>query len=127
MWSHYPRKEMLEHQGIPVSETNLAEVYQNAGYKTALIGKWHLGFGPEHLPQNRGFDYHYGFLGAFSRYTEEEKILLGNVLSFKIILDAKSKIFLCRDGLPPKEPFLKKRLGVKCTGWCSLCRIDCVK
>ncbi len=69
----YPRKEMLEHQGIPVSETNLAEVYQKAGYKTVLIGKWHLGFGPEHLPNNRGFDYHYGFLGAFSLFTPERK------------------------------------------------------
>ncbi len=69
----YPKKDMLEHQGIPVSETSLAEVYQKAGYKTALIGKWHLGFGTEHLPMNRGFDYHYGFLGAFTRYTPEEK------------------------------------------------------
>ena len=33
----------------------------------------------------------------YVHYTEEEKILLGNVLSFKIILDAKSKIFLCND------------------------------
>jgi len=69
----YPRKEMLEHQGIPVNEVNLAEVYQNAGYETALIGKWHLGFGAEHLPNNRGFNYHYGFLGAFSLFTPERK------------------------------------------------------
>jgi len=69
----YPSKDMLEHQGIPLNETSLAEIYQKAGYRTALIGKWHLGFGPEHLPKNRGFDYHYGFLGAFSRYTEEKK------------------------------------------------------
>lgn len=69
----YPSKDMLEHQGIPLSEVSLAEVYQNAGYETALIGKWHLGFGTEHLPINRGFNYHYGFLGAFTRYTPEEK------------------------------------------------------
>lgn len=69
----YPSKDMLEHQGVPLNEVSLAEVYQNAGYETALIGKWHLGFGTEHQPLNRGFDYHYGFLGAFSRYTPEEK------------------------------------------------------
>lgn len=68
----YPTKDMLEHQGIPHHEISLAEVFQKAGYKTGLIGKWHLGFGAEHLPQNRGFDYHYGFLGAFTRYTEKE-------------------------------------------------------
>ena len=69
----YPSKDMLEHQGIPTSEVSLAEVYQQAGYETALIGKWHLGYGTQHMPINRGFDYHYGFLGAFSLYTPERK------------------------------------------------------
>ena len=69
----YPRKEMLLRQGIPLNEITLPELFQVAGYSTALIGKWHLGYGDDFQPQQRGFDYHYGFLGAFSRYTPEKK------------------------------------------------------
>ena len=32
-------------------------------YDTALIGKWHLGLETPNMPNNRGFDYFYGFLG----------------------------------------------------------------
>jgi len=34
-----------------------------AGYRTAMVGKWHLGLGEPNLPNLRGFDYFYGFLG----------------------------------------------------------------
>ncbi|XP_045155420.1 arylsulfatase G [Echinops telfairi] len=46
--------------GLPLKETTLAEVLQQAGYVTGMIGKWHLGHhGPYH-PNFRGFDYYYG-------------------------------------------------------------------
>ena len=51
----------------------MAEVLQEAGYKTGIIGKWHLGFGKEHKPNHRGFDYQYGFYGAFSLYTPNHR------------------------------------------------------
>lgn len=41
----------------------LPEKLKNAGYKTALIGKWHLGLEKPNLPNLRGFDYFHGFLG----------------------------------------------------------------
>ena len=41
----------------------LPEVLQNAGYHTAIIGKWHLGFEDPNIPNSRGFDYFKGFLG----------------------------------------------------------------
>ena len=34
-----------------------------AGYKTAIVGKWHLGLKSPNLPNDRGFDYFAGFLG----------------------------------------------------------------
>ena len=34
------------------------------GYKTAHIGKWHLGYTPETMPNNQGFDYSFGHMGG---------------------------------------------------------------
>ncbi len=41
----------------------LPEVLKQAGYDTALVGKWHLGLEAPNLPNLRGFDYFKGFLG----------------------------------------------------------------
>jgi arylsulfatase A-like enzyme len=39
----------------------IADVFKNAGYHTALIGKWHLGLKSPNLPNDRGFDYFHGW------------------------------------------------------------------
>ena len=46
--------------GLPASEITLAEQLKKAGYKTACIGKWHLGHKEQYLPTNNGFDYYFG-------------------------------------------------------------------
>ena len=47
--------------GIPLDERFLPEFLQDAGYETAIFGKWHLGFfKPEFLPLSRGFDHQTG-------------------------------------------------------------------
>lgn len=46
--------------GLPASEITLAEQLKKGGYKTAAIGKWHLGHEEEYLPTNNGFDYYFG-------------------------------------------------------------------
>jgi arylsulfatase len=46
--------------GLPDSETTLAQVLKTAGYRTACIGKWHLGSPASYLPTNRGFDEFFG-------------------------------------------------------------------
>ena len=46
--------------GLPDREMTIAEQVKKAGYRTALIGKWHLGHKQEYLPTNHGFDYYYG-------------------------------------------------------------------
>ncbi len=43
--------------------TFLPQMLKKAGYQTALIGKWHLGLDSPNLPNERGFDHFYGFLG----------------------------------------------------------------
>ncbi|MGI9545626.1 MAG: sulfatase family protein [Flavobacteriaceae bacterium] len=46
--------------GLPRSEITLAEKLREAGYRTACIGKWHLGHKERYLPTNNGFDYYFG-------------------------------------------------------------------
>ncbi|MBI5769395.1 MAG: sulfatase-like hydrolase/transferase [Verrucomicrobia bacterium] len=48
--------------GLPVAEKTLANRLSDAGYATALVGKWHLGGTAEFHPQRRGFDEFFGFL-----------------------------------------------------------------
>lgn len=48
--------------GLPDSETTLAERLQDAGYATALLGKWHLGGSAPFHPHRHGFDEFFGFL-----------------------------------------------------------------
>lgn len=59
--------------GLPLQERTLADALRQAGYATAIVGKWHLGeFKPEYLPLARGFDHHYGhYLGAIDYFTHE--------------------------------------------------------
>lgn len=51
-----------EKLGLPLSEKTIADLLRAAGYRTGLVGKWHLGFSKAHHPQARGFDEFFGFL-----------------------------------------------------------------
>ncbi len=47
--------------GIPADRVTLAQALKGAGYRTAMMGKWHLGYSKdEFLPVGRGFDYWFG-------------------------------------------------------------------
>ena len=46
---------------INLDETMIAEVFQRAGYSTAVFGKWHSGMQHPYHPNSRGFDEFYGF------------------------------------------------------------------
>lgn len=59
-------------KGIPVEETLISKVLQDAGYFTGAIGKWHMGIDPQYHPNRRGFDDYYGFLGGGHRYFPEQ-------------------------------------------------------
>jgi arylsulfatase A-like enzyme len=45
---------------LPAKEITMAEMLHDAGYATAMFGKWHLGAQPYSQPQNKGFDEFYG-------------------------------------------------------------------
>jgi arylsulfatase A-like enzyme len=55
--------------GLREGEVTLGEVLRGAGYRTGLIGKWHLGHGrPEQLPTRHGFDTFVGLAGGCVDY-----------------------------------------------------------
>jgi len=60
--------------GLPTDEWLLPQVLKEAGYQTAIIGKWHLGHAdPKFWPRQRGFDYQYGpMIGEIDYFTHKE-------------------------------------------------------
>jgi arylsulfatase A-like enzyme len=79
MTGRYPMRHGLQvgvvrpwaQYGLPLEERTLAQALKDSGYRTAVVGKWHLGhFAPEYLPTRRGFDRQYGhYNGQIDYYT----------------------------------------------------------
>jgi arylsulfatase A-like enzyme len=55
-------------QGLRATGRSLPQLLKNSGYRTALIGKWHLGYKKEFSPQAHGFDYFFGFKSGLIDY-----------------------------------------------------------
>lgn len=51
-------------EGMPARKFTIAEAFKEAGYRTGHIGKWHLGYTPETMPNGQGFDYSFGHMGG---------------------------------------------------------------
>lgn len=66
MSGKYPSKvlesfELSRGRGLHSKNNNLLSGLKTRGYKTALIGKWHLGEEKNFSPNDHGFDYFFGF------------------------------------------------------------------
>jgi arylsulfatase A-like enzyme len=59
--------------GLATDEYLLPQALKDAGYSTAIVGKWHLGHAdPKYWPRQRGFDYQYGpLIGEIDYFTHE--------------------------------------------------------
>lgn len=59
--------------GLPTDEWLLPEALRDAGYETALVGKWHLGHADQkYWPRQRGFDHFYGaMVGEIDHFKHE--------------------------------------------------------
>ncbi|NBS91392.1 sulfatase, partial [bacterium] len=71
--------------GLSLDETTLPQLLKNAGYKTGMVGKWHLGSTEKFNPINRGFDEYFGFLGGANSYTDGKTIVSNIVRGTKTV------------------------------------------
>lgn len=60
--------------GLVGWERTMAELFSDAGYATAMFGKWHLGDQPGRYPTDQGFDVWYGIANTTdeSQYTTQQ-------------------------------------------------------
>lgn len=61
-----------EFLGLPLTETTIAERLKKLGYKTGLVGKWHLGMEPHFHPGKRGFDEYWTYRRGSHDYFSAE-------------------------------------------------------
>ena len=54
--------------GLPPSHPTLPSLLKKAGYSTALVGKWHLGYLPDFSPLKSGYDQFFGIFGGAADY-----------------------------------------------------------
>lgn len=82
MTGRYPMRHGLQvgvvrpwaQYGLPLEERTLAEALRDAGYATAIVGKWHLGhFQQDYLPTQRGFDFQYGHYNGALDYNTHDR------------------------------------------------------
>ena len=60
----YPQRAQLDRnapshkgkEGMPTEQVTMAEMLKFNGYATGHVGKWHLGYTPETMPNGQGFD-----------------------------------------------------------------------
>ncbi|MES2417719.1 MAG: arylsulfatase [Bacteroidota bacterium] len=90
---------------IPTDKITLPKLFQNAGYKTAIVGKWHLGLGNEVEkdwnqeikpgPNEVGFDYSFIFPATADRvptvFLRDRKVL-GLKAQDPILVNYKQKV-----------------------------------
>ncbi len=58
--------------GLPAGHPTLASLFRALGYRTALIGKWHLGGDPGQGPLRHGYEHFYGVHGGAADYYTHE-------------------------------------------------------
>lgn len=82
MTGRYPMRHGLQvgvvrpwaQYGLPLGERTIAWELKDLGYRTAIVGKWHLGhFQPEYLPTRRGFDHQYGHYNGAIDYFRHDR------------------------------------------------------
>eukprot|EP01034_Spumella_vulgaris_P032947 gene32947-40669_t len=62
-------EEANDYVELPSTEATMADELRTAGYRTNMVGKWHLGYSStSKTPTYRGFDYFYGYYNGYMDY-----------------------------------------------------------
>jgi arylsulfatase A-like enzyme len=70
-----PMSWINEQDGLSPSIPTISSLLKGGGYRTALIGKWHLGYLPQFGPLQHGFDEFFGILsGGVDYYTHQDAL-----------------------------------------------------
>lgn len=100
--------------GLDTSEWLMPQCLKEAGYNTAIIGKWHLGHADkQYWPKQRGFDYQYGaMIGELDYFTHSEHGVLDWFRNNEPVKEKGYTTTLLGDdavkyinGQDPKKPF----------------------
>lgn len=92
-----PEQYAAPHFGIPRTIPIIAERLKKAGYTTGMLGKWHVGFNKGLRPEDRGFDYTWGFRAGARNYFPEGR--------------QAHTIFRNGEPVPPKFEYITDELG----------------
>ena len=115
-WSRtgHKMKEGRYISNLPLEEVTIAEVLRGHGYKTAFMGKWHLGTETYYYPEHQGFDVNvagrdYGAPGSyFFPFTGKWKIpSTGQTLHKKQPLSGKKGDYLADRLAEEAESFIR--------------------
>ncbi|XP_054721655.1 arylsulfatase B-like isoform X2 [Uloborus diversus] len=83
---HHGDLRPAEASGLPLDVTILPEHLQKLGYKTHMVGKWHLGYYKRSfLPTRRGFDSFFGFLNDNIDYYDYTSYYVDQTSAKKIL------------------------------------------
>lgn len=105
--------------GLPREHPTLPSLLKKAGYETTLLGKWHLGWLPDHGPLQSGYDHFWGFRGGALDYfthkagpanTPSDDLWDGDApihqMGYLTDLLGDRAVSVIRDAAAAKHPFL---------------------
>jgi arylsulfatase A-like enzyme len=73
-WSERPLRPVENVTKLPLDRRTVGNVLKDAGYATAMFGKWHLGENGEHHPGRRGFDEAIVSMGKHFGFATQPKV-----------------------------------------------------
>jgi arylsulfatase A-like enzyme len=79
--------------GLKAGQHTLASELKAAGYRTAAIGKWHLGSSPESQPMAQGFESFFGFYSGWIDYYSHRYYTLGGQPLFHDLWRNETEVF----------------------------------
>lgn len=77
------RLQLRNDLGLPETQQTIVRLMKEAGYNTAICGKWHLGYEPKFSPNRHGFDFAFYCIGGAMDYFH----YLDNVAGYNLFLN----------------------------------------